>query len=99
SFSRPVVLLTGGRDKGLDWRPLLDAAQQAQVVIAYGETGPRLHAELPDTRLEPDFSSAVRLGLELARKGDVLLLSPGFASYDEFPGFDVRGRRFLDLVG
>ena len=98
SFTRPVVLLTGGRDKGLDWGPLLLAARDAHAVVAYGETGPRLREELPDARLERDFSSAVRTGLELARPGDVLLLSPGFASYDEFPGFDVRGQRFRELV-
>ena len=34
-----------------------------------------------------------------ARAGDVILLSPGFASYDEFPGFDRRGARFRELVG
>ena len=98
SFSRPVVLLTGGRDKGLDWRPLLEAAREAHAVVAYGETGPRLRDELPGARLAPDFDSAVRAGLELARQGDVLLLSPGFASYDEFPGFDVRGERFRAAV-
>jgi len=98
SFSRPVVLLTGGRDKGLDWRPLIDAARDAHAVIVYGETGPRLSAALPDARLVPDFSSAVRCGLDLVREGDVLLFSPGFASYDEFAGFDVRGQRFRELV-
>jgi UDP-N-acetylmuramoylalanine--D-glutamate ligase len=98
SFERPVVLLTGGRDKGLDWRPLLDAAQGARAVIAYGETGNRLHSALPKACLEPDFNSAVRRGLDLAQPGDVLLLSPGFASYDEFPGFDERGRIFRELV-
>jgi UDP-N-acetylmuramoylalanine--D-glutamate ligase len=98
SFSRPVVLLTGGRDKGLSWGPLLAAAREAHAVVAYGETGPRLRSELPDARLEADFSSAVRRGLELARPGDVLLLSPGFASYDEFAGFDMRGRRFRELL-
>jgi len=98
SFSRPVVLLIGGRDKGLEWGPLLAAAREADAIVAYGETGARLLEKLPDARLAPDFSSAVRAGFEIARRGDVLLLSPGFASYDEFPGFDVRGERFRELV-
>ena len=44
------------------------------------------------------FDEAVRLALSSACAGDVVLLSPGFASYDEFPGFDARGERFRSLV-
>jgi len=99
SFDRPVVLLTGGRDKGLDRAPLLDAARRAHAVVAYGEMGPEIARSLPSALLERGFDAAVGRGLALARPGDVLLLSPGFSSYDEFPGFDVRGARFRELVG
>jgi len=99
SFERPVILLTGGRDKGLDWAPLVRAADRAKAVIAYGETGPLLHARIPASQLRPTLEAAVRRALELAQPGDVVLLSPGFSSYDEFPGFDVRGDRFRELVG
>ncbi len=99
SFGRPVILLTGGRDKGLDWAPLVRAADRAKAVIAYGETGPLLHAKIPASQLRPTFDAAVQRALELAQPGDVVLLSPGFSSYDEFPGFDVRGDRFRELVG
>lgn len=99
AFSRPVILLTGGRDKGLDWAPLVRAADRAKAVIAYGETGPALHRRIPASRLLQGFDAAVRTALEIARPGDIVLLSPGFASYDEFPGFDARGDRFRELVG
>jgi len=99
SFDRPVVLLTGGRDKGLEKAPLLEAARAARAVVAYGETGPDIARALPGAALEKRLEKAVEKGLELARPGDVLLLSPGFASYDEFPGFDIRGARFRELVG
>ncbi|HEX5135758.1 MAG TPA: UDP-N-acetylmuramoyl-L-alanine--D-glutamate ligase [Planctomycetota bacterium] len=99
AFSRPVILLTGGRDKGLDWGPLVRAADRAKAVIAYGETGPKLHERIPASQLRPGFDAAVRRALEIARPGDVVLLSPGFASYDEFPGFDARGDRFRELIG
>jgi UDP-N-acetylmuramoylalanine--D-glutamate ligase len=99
SFARPVILLAGGRDKGLDWTPLVRAADRAKAVIAYGETGPALHGKIPASDLRPTFESAVRRALELARPGDTVLLSPGFSSYDEFPGFDARGDRFRELVG
>jgi UDP-N-acetylmuramoylalanine--D-glutamate ligase len=68
-------------------------------VVAYGETGPDLHRALPESHLSPDFDQAVRLAREIARPGDLVLLSPGFASYDEFAGFDARGARFRELVG
>lgn len=99
SFARPVILLTGGRDKGLDWAPLVRAADRAKAVIAYGETGPLLHSRIPASQLRPSLEAAVRRALELAKPGDIVLLSPGFSSYDEFPGFDVRGDRFRELVG
>jgi UDP-N-acetylmuramoylalanine--D-glutamate ligase len=99
AYARPVILLTGGRDKGLDWDPLLRAAGRARAVVAYGETGPALHRALPESHLSPDFDRAVRLAREIARPGDLVLLSPGFASYDEFAGFDARGARFRQLVG
>lgn len=98
SFARPVILLAGGRDKGGDWRPLLEAAGRAKSVVAYGETGPELSRRIPAARLVPDLDRAVRVAFELARPGDVILLSPGFASFDQFPGFDVRGERFRELV-
>jgi UDP-N-acetylmuramoylalanine--D-glutamate ligase len=93
-----VILLAGGRDKGLDWKPLIEAAGRAKELIAYGETGPQLRDAVPRAHLERNLDGAVRRALDLARPGDVVLLSPGFASYDEFPGFDARGARFRRLV-
>ncbi|MHC4931869.1 MAG: UDP-N-acetylmuramoyl-L-alanine--D-glutamate ligase [Planctomycetota bacterium] len=98
SFSRPVILLTGGRDKGLELQPLLEAAGRAREVIAYGESGPALRDRCPRAHLCEGLDDAVHLALRVARPGDVVLLSPGFASYDEFPGFDARGARFRELV-
>ena len=98
AFARPVILLTGGRDKGLDLGPLLEAAGRARAVVAYGESGTTLGRSLPEAHLRRGLDDAVRCALDLARPGDVVLLSPGFASYDEFPGFDARGARFRELV-
>jgi len=98
AFERPVVLLVGGRDKGLARAALLEAARRARVVVCYGETGPSLAAELPGALLLDGFDEAVGAALSRARSGDVVLLSPGFASYDQFPGFDRRGARFRELV-
>lgn len=99
SFARPIILLAGGRDKGLDWAPLVRAADRTKAVVAFGETGPALHTRIPASHLRPTFDAAVRRALELAEPGDIVLLSPGFSSLDEFPGFDARGDRFRELVG
>jgi len=98
SFERPVILLVGGREKGLDAAPILRAAKSAREVVVYGEIGPELHGSLPRSHWRKCFDEAVLCAFSLARTGDVVLLSPGFASYDEFPGFDARGERFRRLV-
>ena len=99
AFARPVILLTGGRDKGLELAPLVEAGRRAKRVVTYGESGPRVARRLAGALLEASFDQAVRRAIALAEPGDVLLLSPGFASYDEFPGFDARGERFRELTG
>ncbi len=93
-----VILLTGGRDKGLSWGPLVAAAQRAKAVVVYGETGRQLCEQVPAAHFASDFDGAVLTARRLAQPGDTVLLSPGFASYDEFPGFDARGQRFSELV-
>ena len=98
SYRRPVVLLVGGRDKGLDWAPLVEAAGEARAVVAYGETGPALAGRIPGAEQVDGFDEAVARAVDLAREGDVVLLSPGFASYDQFPSFDKRGERFRALA-
>ncbi|MFQ5843689.1 MAG: glutamate ligase domain-containing protein [Planctomycetota bacterium] len=99
SFTEPVILIAGGRPKGLDLRPLVEAGRRARAVVAFGEAGPDLAAALPATRLRTDLRGAVREARRLARPGDVVLLSPGFASYDQFSGFDERGELFREIVG
>jgi UDP-N-acetylmuramoylalanine-D-glutamate ligase len=53
---------------------------------------------VPGAEFRTGFDEAVRRAVELARPGDTVLLSPGFSSYDQFPGFDARGARFKELV-
>jgi len=99
AFARPVILLTGGRDKGLELAPLIEAGRRVKRVIAYGESGPRVARRLEGAILEESFDEAVLRAVGLAQAGDIVLLSPGFASYDEFAGFDARGERFRQLTG
>ncbi|MEE8557347.1 MAG: UDP-N-acetylmuramoyl-L-alanine--D-glutamate ligase [Myxococcota bacterium] len=99
--AEPVVWIGGGRNKGLDFAPLARAAGRARAAIVYGEAAADLekclegHCPVTRTRtLEDAFREAVAL----ARSGEVVLLSPGCASQDQFTSFEARGDRFAALA-
>jgi len=102
SFTSPVVLIAGGRDKGLDFttlRALVGKAVKAGVLI--GEAADKIGAAWDGvTRLERagTMEQAVEAAYLLARPRGVVLLSPGCASYDMFANFEERGRAFKDAV-
>lgn len=101
-----LVVLLGGDDKGTDLAPLVDAARgAARAVVCYGDAGPRFAeafenapaggpAVLRAAHLEDAFDAS----LGAAEAGDVVLLSPACASFDEFSSFEERGRAFKALV-
>ncbi|MGH2581804.1 MAG: UDP-N-acetylmuramoyl-L-alanine--D-glutamate ligase [Anaerolineales bacterium] len=105
SFKRPLVLLIGGRDKGLPWEEFASlAGEHAQHVVLFGEAAKNLNAvfqaqapSLP-VRQAKDLSTAVKLAAGVAKPGSVVLLAPGCTSFDEFPDFEARGERFRHLV-
>ncbi len=105
SFDAPVHLLAGGYDKGLDPAPLVRAAAaRAASVTCYGATraalADALRAAAPALAVTvcDDLPGAVREALRAARPGDVLLLSPGHASWDQFENYEQRGRVFAAAV-
>ena len=100
---RPVILLLGGRNKGVDFRPLArTAAVTCCDVVLFGEAAAELEAAFAglEVRLSrvTGLTDAVAAARALAGPGDVVLLSPGCASFDEFDDYTERGRRFKDLV-
>lgn len=106
SLDRPVVILLGGKDKGEPFAPLVAAlSESARAVLAYGAVGPRIASEmrdsLGDTPLElmgSDFEAVVSRAASLAKRGDIVLLSPACSSYDMFENYEQRGRRFAELA-
>ncbi len=103
SFERPVVLILGGSEKGTDFTEVLPLLGRCRAVVCQGEAGPRLHDYLAATGVEdvylaPDLAEATGRAASLARPGDVVLLSPGCASFDQFTGYSERGEAFAHLV-
>ena len=104
-----VAIMLGGDDKGTDLAELVRAVHRhAAVAVCYGEGGPRFHqafqaaaADAPAgfTLLQAQhMEDALDAALAAAHAGDVLLLSPACASFDEFRSFEHRGDAFKQLV-
>ena len=94
----PVHLILGGSPKGEDFAPLAAAiGPNVRSVHLIGAEAPRL-AEVIDGDLDETLETAVAHATQLARPGDVVLLSPACASYDQFANFEERGETFRKLV-
>jgi len=104
AFRDPIVLIAGGRNKGIDLEPLAQAiAARAVALVTIGETGEELAqrvraAGLHEVQPASDLTDAVRKAAALAKPGTVVLLSPAFTSFDMFRDYEDRGRRFKATV-
>jgi UDP-N-acetylmuramoylalanine--D-glutamate ligase len=102
-YERPVVLILGGSEKGTDFTEVLPLLDRCRGVVCQGEAGARIfeflvHNGVPTVDLVPDLSAAVSRARELALAGDVILLSPGCASFDQHAGYAERGEAFARLA-
>ena len=101
-----VVLIAGGRNKGLDLSPMAAQAERVRTVVAIGEAADVIADAFAGAPGNPtilrasSIPDAVDVAGAAARPGDVVLLSPGCASFDWYPdgGFVARGDHFRDLV-
>lgn len=98
-----VVLLAGGRNKGLDLAALATEHGRVSAVVALGEAAPEIVAAFEPwcpVVVASDMAEAVRAAAALARPGDTVLLSPACASFDWYPqgGYPARGDDFKRLV-
>ncbi len=101
-FDRPVLLLLGGRDKLGSYEPLFaPLIARGKGVFAFGEAGPRIYSQFRGkvpVGLYPDLGSAFQDAVSRASSGDVVLLSPACASFDQYEGYAHRGDHFKKLV-
>jgi len=104
AFGEPTVLVTGGTDKLLDFSPLADAAGKAKAIVLLEGTGSAKLAPMLDAAgiaYEGPFgvlNEAVSAAIGKAASGDVVLLSPGCASFGMFLNEFDRGRKWKDAV-
>jgi UDP-N-acetylmuramoylalanine--D-glutamate ligase len=96
---KPVRLILGGSRKGEDFGPLAAAlGPNVRAVYLIGETAEELARAMPDTIRAGDLATAVERAAAAAQPGEIVLLSPACASYDQFSDFEERGEEFKRLV-
>ena len=108
TFDESIVLLLGGRDKKLPWEDLMSlVAQRVDHVVLFGEAAEKIQKTANSLGLSQSrctlsrvngLHEAVVKAAELAESGDVVLLSPGGTSFDEFKDFADRGERYKQWV-
>ena len=104
SFDGTTVLILGGSEKETDFSEILPLLDGCRAIVCQGEAGPRIYEFLEkkgvptDVLLAPDLSGAVEKACRFAHPGDVVLLSPGCASFDQHAGYAERGAAFARIV-
>jgi UDP-N-acetylmuramoylalanine--D-glutamate ligase len=105
SFPGPLWVILGGKDKNSDYRPLAPRlAAKARGILLIGAASPiirRQFSEVAPSLPLTDCATldvAIRTARRLAAAGDVVLLSPACASFDQYQSYEHRGRHFKELV-
>ena len=99
---RGIILIAGGKDKGLPFSELQESiVQYTESVVLIGEIRENLAKEwgkYVDCRTAENMQKAVRMALDLAAPGQTVLLSPGTSSFDMFAGYEARGKAFCEAI-
>ncbi|MBM7544513.1 UDP-N-acetylmuramoylalanine--D-glutamate ligase [Weissella beninensis] len=103
-FNRPVVLIAGGLDRGDTYERLeADLKQHVKAVVLCGETKAIFARSAKKAGIEKiefadDIQAAVTKAYALTTPGDIVLLSPAAASWDQYPSFEVRGDLYIEAI-
>lgn len=103
SFEQPVILLAGGLDRGDEYDSLLPFVKHVKAMVLFGETAKKLaafakKAKIEEVRIVKDVQEAAKVAYDLSKEGDVILLSPACASWDQYKTFEERGDMFIQAV-
>jgi UDP-N-acetylmuramoylalanine--D-glutamate ligase len=99
---RPVILIAGGKDKGLDYTSVLPLLQQkALAAVTFGQIAHPLGAlfsQVIPTQIVTTLEEAADYAHKTAPRGSCVLLSPGTSSFDQFSGYEHRGNTFRNII-
>ena len=99
SFEKGVILLVGGYEKGLDMTEMRKHLGCVKKIIGFGQSGRRIAFDLcEDPIIVTTLDEAVHEAEKLAASGDTVLLSPTTSSFDQYSGYEERGRHFKEIV-
>lgn len=103
AFEQPIVLLAGGLDRGHSFEELRKEMTRVKAVVAFGETALRFieftkSCGITNIVRAIDVEDAVGYGAKMSEEGDIILLSPACASWDQHASFEIRGDLFIDRV-
>ena len=102
SFEEPTILLLGGLDRGHSFDELKDYLKNVKLIVSYGETKNRIK-DFADScniacKVTDNLEEATKKAYNSSEDGDIILLSPACASWDQFKDFEVRGNSFKKYV-
>ena len=102
AFNKPTILLLGGLDRKLPFDDLKDYMGNVKAVVCYGETKHKIKEFIDTLNIDcyvlDNLRESVHKAYDLSENGDVILLSPACASWDQYKDFEVRGREFKEIV-
>lgn len=102
SFNEPTILLLGGLDRGHSFDDLSPHMKNVKLIVSYGQTKDRIKEYANsigiDCIITDDLKSATDIAVSNSISGDIILLSPACASWDQFNDFEERGRLFKEYI-
>jgi UDP-N-acetylmuramoylalanine--D-glutamate ligase len=103
SFTEPTILLMGGLDRGIPFDEIAPYLKNVKLIEAFGETKEKVEEFAKSNNIECHSFDIMKLaivdGYEHSSEGDVILLSPACASWDQYKKFEDRGNEFKEIVG
>ncbi|HEY4600395.1 MAG TPA: UDP-N-acetylmuramoyl-L-alanine--D-glutamate ligase [Cerasibacillus sp.] len=103
SFTKPTILLAGGLDRGNEFSALIPYLNNVKALLLFGETKEKLarigkEAGIQVIQFAENVEDATELAYNVSDEGDVILLSPACASWDQYKTFEQRGDMFIQAV-
>ena len=102
SFKKPIILFLGGLERGQDFRELNSYIDNVKLIVGIGQCRERIRDYAStisrDVIIEEHLADGFREAVKYFEPGDVVLLSPASASWDQYKECEIRGAEFKDLV-